>query len=274
RVPLRRQGARGALDSVDVLPGDEAGRRETRGAVRAARERGHEPPADALPARAAHGGRVTIPSSERHRRARRTPSRERARRPLARHALNRRWWRGLCWAAGLFSASIVSPTVLAQTPVARPTQLPAFGRSVVGTDDATAIVLNPANLAFLPASELRWSSVYLDEQARVPYQGHAFGLALPIPFLSMGAGVRVDILDPPEALASSVSRFRSDYWWLTTALAFRAGQSAAFGLSYAHAYSDGIRVDGTDAFSFALTTRPSNYFGMSAAVHALGGPSS
>jgi len=188
--------------------------------------------------------------------------------------LNRRWWRGLCWAAGLFSASIVSPTVLAQTPVARPTQLPAFGRSVVGTDDATAIVLNPANLAFLPASELRWSSVYLDEQARVPYQGHAFGLALPIPFLSMGAGVRVDILDPPEALASSVSRFRSDYWWLTTALAFRAGQSAAFGLSYAHAYSDGIRVDGTDAFSFALTTRPSNYFGMSAAVHALGGPSS
>lgn len=188
--------------------------------------------------------------------------------------MKNRWWRGLGWAAGFFSASAFSLSAVAQTPVARPTQLPAFGRSVAGTDDTTAIVLNPANLAFLPATELRWSSVYLDERARVPYQGHAIGLGLPIPFLSMAAGVRVDILDPPDALASSLARFRSDYWWLTTALAFRAGRSAALGLSYAHAYSDGLRVGGTDAWSFAFTTRPSDYLGMSAAVHAFGGPTS
>ena len=50
---------------------------------------------------------------------------------------------------------------------------PAFGRSVVSTDDSTALVINPATLAFLPGEELRWSSTYLSNDAEVPWKGHA-----------------------------------------------------------------------------------------------------
>ncbi|HEY1536378.1 MAG TPA: hypothetical protein VGF76_20300 [Polyangiaceae bacterium] len=38
----------------------------------------------------------------------------------------------------------------AQFPSDQPTRLPALGRSAVSDDDSTALVVNPANLAFLP----------------------------------------------------------------------------------------------------------------------------
>ena len=57
-------------------------------------------------------------------------------------------------------SSLVSATATAQFPTNEPTRQPVFGKSPVTNDDSSALVQNPANLAFLPASELRWSSVY------------------------------------------------------------------------------------------------------------------
>ena len=80
-------------------------------------------------------------------------------------------WLLLIW-CGL-TLVVLPRTSFAQQPVVRPTPLPALGRSVAGNDDTTAIVQNPANLRFLPATELRWSGVFLDESAEVLQQGHA-----------------------------------------------------------------------------------------------------
>src|SRR6185295_4733718 len=101
------------------------------------------------------------------------------------------------WSAlGLLAGSLPAPS-RAQAPVVQQERLQEFGRSVAGTDDSTALVLNPANLAFLPSSELRWTGTFLREDAQVPWQGHAFALAFPLPF-SLATGVRLDFVDPPN----------------------------------------------------------------------------
>lgn len=157
---------------------------------------------------------------------------------------------------------------------ARPTPLPAFGRSVAGTEDATATVNNPANLAYLPSSELRWSSAYLNDRALEPWQGHAFTFALPVPLLSLATAVRFDAIDPPATLATWVPEFRANYQWLTGALAFRLSETSSFGLSYKHAYSESPLVDGIDAWSFGFSTRPANFLGMSFVANDVGSPES
>jgi protease-4 len=172
--------------------------------------------------------------------------------------------------AAAFAASPLS----AQTPVARPTPLPALGRSVVSTDDSTALVLNPANLAFLSGGEFRWSSLYANENAQVPYQGHAFGFAFPISFLNLSTGLRLDAVDPPSELAAWLPRFRADYQWLTWGLAFRTSTTSSLGLSYKHSYSDSGRVDGIGAWSLGASARPSDYLGLSVVANDIGSPKS
>src|SRR6185503_14740741 len=84
----------------------------------------------------------------------------------------------------------------AQTPVDRPTRLPSVGRSIVSVEDSSALVVNPANLATLPGGDFRWQAVFLDDKALVPWQGHAFSFAAPIPWIDMGFGLRLDLADP------------------------------------------------------------------------------
>lgn len=156
----------------------------------------------------------------------------------------------------------------------RPSPLPAFGRGVAGTEDATAASLNPANLAFLRGGEMRWSSAYLDDRALASTQGHAFTLAAPIPFLSIGTAIRLDAIDPPELLAAWTPDFRANYQWLTAALGFRLSDATALGLSYKHAYSENARIDGVDAWSFGVSSRPASFLGMSFVLSDLGSPAS
>jgi protease-4 len=173
----------------------------------------------------------------------------------------------------LASLTVASP-LFAQTPVARPTPLPAFGRSLVGNEDTTSLVQNPANLAFLSGGEFRWSSVYLNESAQVPYQGHAFAFGMPISFLNLATGLRVDLVDPPSELAAWSPAFRANYQLFTLGMAFRTSSTSALGFSYRHSYSDTGRTDGIGAWSAGLTMRPSDYFGVAAVVNDLGGPKS
>jgi protease-4 len=160
-------------------------------------------------------------------------------------------------------SSLVSASALAQFPANQPTRQPVFGKSPVSNDDSSALVQNPANLAFLPGSELRWSSVYLNEGARVPWQGHALAFAFPIPFLNAATGLRVDLMSPPSGGAGPL--FKSDglYQWVTWGLALKASDSFSFGMSLQRSYSDMAQAHGLFGWSLALTSRPSDYFGLS-----------
>ena len=160
----------------------------------------------------------------------------------------------------------------AQFPTNEPIRQPVFGKSPVTNDDSSALVQNPANLAFLPASELRWSSVYLNEGARVPWQGHALAFALPIPFLNASTGMRVDLLSPPSGGPGPL--FKSDglYQWVTWGLALKASDSFAFGMSLQRSYSDMAQAHGLFGWSLALTSRPSDYFGLSFVASDINAP--
>jgi protease-4 len=170
--------------------------------------------------------------------------------------------------SGLFASALA----FAQTPVDRPTPLPAFGRSVVSVEDSSAIVLNPANLGFQPSWELRWQAAFFDDRAVVPYQGHAFSLSTPIDLLGIGVGVRVDVVDPPEDNATARYGNRSNYAWLTGALAFAPSDTTALGVSFKRAYSENPEIDTWSSWSLGYTARPANPVGFSVVLHDINAP--
>ena len=159
----------------------------------------------------------------------------------------------------------------AQRVISRPARLPALGRSVASTDDSQALVLNPANLAFMPAEEFRWSGIFLDDDLRTPQQGHAFAIALPL-FFSLSTGLRVDAVNPPTAANTPDTRFAAgNYQWLTWGLA--AG-SDAFGAGFTlqRSYSDAPFADALGSYSIGISSRPWNALGISVVGHDLNGP--
>ena len=104
---------------------------------------------------------------------------------------------------GLFvTVALMSPRPAhAQTAAGfeRPTALPPLGRDPVSSADTTAVVMNPAVLAFMPGAELRWTGMFMSENSTLPQQGHAIGLGFPIPFLRLGTALRVDMINPPNS---------------------------------------------------------------------------
>jgi protease-4 len=161
------------------------------------------------------------------------------------------------------------------------------GRSVASDDTADAIVLNPANLAFLPAAELRWTWVKCPDQAVKVGCGHAWEVATPLVF-GLSTGLRVDLVQPPwggpQAVigpSGAVSEgvgvgfpFRGfDYTWLTWALAAKLGDDASFGLSLEHAYSQNPYVDALNGVTAALSWRPNSHFGFAAVAREFNRPS-
>jgi protease IV len=168
-------------------------------------------------------------------------------------------------AASLWAAATPA---LAQ-PLAEPDRLPAFGRSVAGTDDTYALVLNPANIAFLPAAELRWQGAYLGEALSAPHQGHAFTFGLPLPF-SFGTALRLDLIDPPAGAFSGV--FPENYQWLTWGLAASPSDSMAFGFSLQRAYSDGALASSLGSYTLGMSTRPLDVLGFSFVASHVNGP--
>ncbi|MDF3066727.1 MAG: Protease [Polyangiaceae bacterium] len=173
---------------------------------------------------------------------------------------------------GLAFALSLAPPARAQFPTEQPTRLPALGKSAASNDDSSALVQNPANIAFIPASELRWSSVYLNEGSRAAWQGHAFGFAFPIPFLNASTGLRVDLMAPPTGGAGTLFRSDGVYQWITWGLAIKASNSFSVGMSLQRSYSDMREAHGLFGWSMGLTSRPSDYFGMAFVAHDINGP--
>jgi protease-4 len=172
------------------------------------------------------------------------------------------------FAVGLFAQS----TLFAQTPDDRPTPLPAFGRSAVSDEDTSTITLNPANVALLPSWELRWQASFLSEQALVPWQGHAFSFGVPINFLNLGVGLRVDLIDPPSQNSASRYDARSNYTWITGALAYAPTDTIALGASFQHSYSQNAEIDAQSSWTLGYTIRPDNHIGFAVVGHDLNAP--
>jgi protease IV len=161
----------------------------------------------------------------------------------------------------------------AQTPLVEQQRLPELGRSVASSDDSTALVSNPANLAFLPGSELRWTGTFLREDAAVPWQGHAFALAFPLP-LSLSTGLRLDFVDPPrDSLVSTGRTENANYTWLTWGLAARLGRSTSFGASYERSFANGEIGDDLSTYSLGASFRWVDELGISFVAQNVNGPS-
>jgi protease-4 len=174
---------------------------------------------------------------------------------------------------GAFAAIVFATSALfAQTPDDRATPLPSFGRSAVSDEDTSTIVLNPANIALLPSWELRWQAAFLDERALVPWQGHAFSFGVPIPFLNLGVGLRVDLLYPPSQNPEAQWAHRSNYTWLTGALAYAPSEAVALGASFQHSYSENAQLDAQSSWSLGYTVRPWNALGFAVVGHDLNAP--
>ena len=169
---------------------------------------------------------------------------------------------GLAW----LLASVLPETAQAQQGFSRPTTLPTYGRDPVGTRDSTVVTSNPALLAFLPGGELRWVSQYLDEQSKLPTQGHAIAFAFPVPFLNLGLGARLDLINPPRAAAMNA------YDVLTLGLGFKTSATSGLGFSYQHYYSEATQLHGLSAWSLGWTARPWNAVGLGIAGKALNSP--
>jgi protease-4 len=150
------------------------------------------------------------------------------------------------------------------------------GRSVASDDTTDAVVLNPANLAWLPAPELRWTWIDCPNQAVKVGCGHAWQAGTP-PFFGVATALRVDLVQPPwgAALGEGVGfPYRgNDYVWITWGLAARLGHHAAFGLTLERSYSQNQALDGLFGISAALSWRPNTHLGLSAVAHDFNRPS-
>jgi protease-4 len=157
----------------------------------------------------------------------------------------------------------------AQTPIVQQQRLPELGRSVASTDDSTALVLNPANLAFMPGSELRWTGTFLGNSTDVPWRGHAFAFALPLPF-SLATGLRLDLVNPPQ-LGPNLPT--SDYQWLTFGLAAHASNSFAIGATLQQSFSHGSFGHDLGSYSIGASFRWLDQLGLSFVAQDLNEPS-
>jgi protease-4 len=132
------------------------------------------------------------------------------------------------------------------------------------------VVLNPANLAFLPAPELRWTWVVCPSDAVTTGCGHSWEAATPLPF-GLATALRIDLVQPPSAVGFPYSS--ADYVWLTWGLATKLGDSASFGMSLEHSYSQNPYVGGLSGISAALSWRPNSHFGFAAVARDFNRPS-
>lgn len=151
---------------------------------------------------------------------------------------------------GLFA--FVSVSAAHAAPPDRPSEpIPDPGRALAGGDDSTAIAVNPANLAFLPGAELRWTFVSTGDASRVAARGHSFAFGFPL--WSLATGLRLDLIDPPSAAPELLG---DPSHWLRWALAIRGGNTVALGTTFGWGSSDTIALDGFFSVTSGITLRP------------------
>jgi len=150
------------------------------------------------------------------------------------------------------------------------------GGSVAADDTGDAIVLNPANLAWLPASELRWTWVRCPNDAEKVGCGHSLEASAPLPF-GFATSLRADLVQPPWGSADSDGvgfPYRGyDFTWITWGLALKLGDRVAFGFSVDRSYSQNPYVEGLSGVTAGASWRPNSHFAFSAVAHDFNRPS-
>jgi protease-4 len=138
----------------------------------------------------------------------------------------------------------------AEAPPPRPSDPVADpGRSLASADDTTAIAGNPANLAYLPAPELRWSLAWTGSASPQPNRGMAFAAGLPIgPFAT---GLRLDWFSPPDGAPAP---FDVNYHWLRWGIA-AGNPMASFGTTLGWGFSKSPLLDGYLSLTSGITSR-------------------
>lgn len=147
-----------------------------------------------------------------------------------------------CLAAGLLCS--VAQEAQAQPYVVAP------GRAIAGGDDVSTIAYNPANLAFLPGAELRWTFLYPRGT------GYVGGNALDAGFSLFGiaTGMRMDWLD-----ADTLPRWNAASRWFRWGFALKLGEKSALGTTLAWALNDANKFDGAVGATTAYTVRPFSF---------------
>jgi protease-4 len=149
------------------------------------------------------------------------------------------------------------------------------GRSMVTDDTAEALVLNPANLAWLPAPEVRLDWVGCPDSAVKIGCGSALGLATPL-FLGLSTSLRLDLVAPSVGDGTWGKGFPYagyQYTWLSWGLAAHLGEHASIGFSFDHSYSNDAYLDSLNAITGGLSFRPNKHFAFSAVARNFNRPS-
>ncbi len=139
-------------------------------------------------------------------------------------------------------------------------------RSISSTDDASAVLVNPANIVYAPGPEARATVVYTGEKSPIPIRGYALDIA--IPFWILGTGVRIDIMDPPDAAPPpfSFNGVGQRYGWVRWSSAVKLGSFASIGTTLAWSHATTAALHQFFSVNTALTIRPNRI--VSAAVVA------
>ncbi|MEJ7735495.1 MAG: S49 family peptidase, partial [Polyangiaceae bacterium] len=163
--------------------------------------------------------------------------------------------------AALAASLLLAPhRAHADAPLPTTWAVPDPGRSVAGasSDDSSAIAVNPANLAF----QQEWGCanwVWTGSAAPLPSRGHSFALSVPIWMLA--TGLRVDLMDPPQAAAAP---FGDNSQWIRWGLALRGGDAVALGTTLGWSSSDDARLDDHFSLTSGLTIRPATFLSLAA----------
>ena len=142
------------------------------------------------------------------------------------------------------------------------------GRSAVTEDTMESLRVNPANLAFLPAWELRYTGVFCKDLQKTDC-GHALGLGTPL-FLGLAAGIRFDYVLPPDS--SPVPFTGSDSVWATYGLAWRYSNVFSLGLTLEHSYSHTGLFDDLTGVTAGASLRPNRFVALSVVARDFNAP--
>lgn len=173
----------------------------------------------------------------------------------------------LAWLA--LACAIAPATGRAAPPLSPSEPLPSPGKHIASDDDASATAVNPANLAFVPEPEVRWTWTYTGEYADVPVRGHAFDAAAPLWFF--GTGLRVELHNPPFGAPPPFSR---NYQWVRWGVAGRIENWLGVGAGFGWSISDSPRLDDQFGLTLGATLRPSQYVSISALLRDANAPTS
>jgi protease-4 len=149
------------------------------------------------------------------------------------------------------------------------------GRSLVTDDTGEALVINPANLAWLPAPEMRFDWVGCPASAVKVGCGEALGLSTPL-LWGLSTSLRLELVTPSTGDGTWGNGFPYagyQYAWLSWGLAFRLGDHASMAFAFDHSYSNDSYLDSLNAITAALSYRPNTHFAFGAVARNFNRPS-